>query len=120
MGIKKWLVWFAGTCVVLAALFGLYNVLIDPFGVFGDPVFDWYAYDMTQNPRVAKLAYLERHHGEYDSFVIGSSKVSSISCEELNGYLNARFYNMTWYGGKLGDELDAANYKRIIFPMMTL
>lgn len=110
MGIKKWLVWFAGTCVVLAALFGLYNVLIDPFGVFGDPVFDWYAYDMTQNPRVAKLAYLERYHGEYDSFVIGSSKVSSISCEELNGYLNARFYNMTWYGGKLGDELDAANY----------
>ena len=110
MGIKKWLCWFAGTCVVLALLFGLYNVLIDPFGVFGDPVFDWYAYNMTQNPRAAKLAYLERHNGEYDSYVIGSSKVSSISCEELNGYLDARFYNMTWYGGKLGDELDAANY----------
>lgn len=110
MGIRKWLVWFAGTCVVLALLFGLYNVLVDPFGVFGDPVFNWYAYDMTQNPRAAKLAYLERHNGEYDSYIIGSSKVSSISCGELNGYLDARFYNMTWYGGKLGDELDAANY----------
>ena len=97
MGIKKWLVWFAGTCVVLTVLFGLYNVLIDPFGVCGDRVIDWYAYDMTQNPRVAKLAYLERYHGEYDSFVIGSSKVSSISCEDLNGYLNARFYTIIWF-----------------------
>lgn len=110
MGIKKWLVWFAGACAVLTLLFGLYNVLLDPFGVFGDPVFDWYAYNMTQNPRAAKLSYLERHNREYDSYIIGSSKVSSISCEELNGYLDARFYNMTWYGGKLGDELDAANY----------
>lgn len=110
MGIKKWLVWFGGTCLILALLFGLWNVLIDPFGVFGDPLFNWYAYDMTQNPRAAKLAYLERHNGEYDSYVIGSSKVSSISCAELNDYLGASFYNMTWYGGKLGDELDAANY----------
>lgn len=110
MGIRKWLAWFAGASVILALLFGLYNVLIDPFGVFGDPIFNWYAYNMTQNPRVAKLAYLERHNGEYDSYIIGSSKVSSISSEELNEYLDARFYNMTWYGGKLGDELDAANY----------
>jgi len=110
MSVKKWLLWLIAVCLVLCAAVTAFNILIDPFGVFGDPLFDWYAYDMTQNPRVAKLAYLRRHHGEYDSYVVGSSKVSSISCEELNEYLGGRFYNLTWYGGKLGDEIDAVNY----------
>lgn len=110
MNWKKWLFCFFAVCLVLTGLFALSNYLIDPFGVFGDPVFNWYAYDMTENPRVAKIAYLDRHHEEYDSYVLGSSKASSLSCEELNEYLDASFYNMTWYGGKLGDELDAANY----------
>lgn len=106
----KWLAWFLGGCAAAALAFALFNAAVDPFGVFGDRLMDWYAYDMTENPRVAKIAYLEDHHGEYDSYVIGSSKVSSISCEKLNGYLGASFYNMTWYGGKLGDEVNAAKY----------
>lgn len=110
MKLHKWLALFAGMCVVTAALFALFNVAVDPFGVFGDRLMNWYAYDMTQNPRVAKLAYLEEHHDDYNSYVIGSSKVSSISCEKLNNYMDASFYNLTWYGGKLGDEVSAASY----------
>ena len=91
-------------------LFIAYNVILDPFGVFGDPVLDWYEYDMTMNPRVAKIAYLDRNHENYDSYIIGSSKASSISVSELNEYMDASFYNMTWYGGDLADEAAAVRY----------
>ena len=110
MKLHKWLALFAGMCVVTAALFALFNVAVDPFGVFGDRLMNWYAYDITQNPRVAKIAYLEEHHEDYDSYVIGSSKVSSLPTDTLNDYLDASFYNLTWYGGKLGDELAVASY----------
>lgn len=110
MKIRRWFVVFAGACAAVAALFALFNAAVDPFGVFGDRLMDWYAYDMTQNPRVAKIAYLEKHHDAYDSYVIGSSKASSLSCERLNEYMDASFYNMTWYGGKIGDEIAAASY----------
>ena len=36
-------------------LFGI-NMLVDPFGVFGDKYLDFYAYNMNNNPRVAKIA----------------------------------------------------------------
>ena len=50
MKLHKWLALFAGMCVVTAALFALFNVAVDPFGVFGDRLMNWYAYDITQNP----------------------------------------------------------------------
>ena len=77
-----------------AALIVACNLVLDPFGVFGDKVLDWYGYDMAQNPQVAKVAYLEQHQGEYDSYVIGGSKASALSVDLLNDYLDASFYNL--------------------------
>lgn len=110
MKLKRWLLLFVGVCLVCAAAFAAFNALVDPFGVFGDPLLDWYGYDMTMNPRVAKVAYLEKYHENYDSYVIGSSKVSSIPVDELNEYTGASFYNMTWYGGDLWDEQRMIRY----------
>jgi len=110
MKLKKWLAVFAAGAAAVCVLYAGFQIAVDPFGIFGDRFFNWYAYDMTQNPRAAKIAYLNAHHGEYDSYVIGSSKASSLSCEKLNGYLDARFYNLTWYGGKIADECAAAAY----------
>ena len=110
MRLKKWLLIFCLTLAACVLLFAGYNVVLDPFGVFGDRVLDWYEYDMTMNPRVAKLAYLDRHWEEYDSYVIGSSRISSLPAEALNAYTGAKFYNMTWYGGDLADERDMVNY----------
>lgn len=101
---------FAASAAVSAALLAGFNVAADPFGVFGDKIFDWYAYDMTQNPRIAKIAYLDEHHGEYDSYIIGSSKTSSYSVEKLNEYTGARFYNMIMYGGDMYDAQKTAEY----------
>ncbi|MBR1659580.1 MAG: polysaccharide deacetylase family protein [Oscillospiraceae bacterium] len=107
---KRWLFIFAGTVLACSALMAAYNVLLDPFGVFGDRLLDWYAYDMTMNPRVAKIAYLDAHHRDYDSYVVGSSKASSLPVDALNRYLDASFYNMTWYGGDLQDEARVVRY----------
>ena len=110
MTVKKWILLFFGVLLGCTMLFIAYNVVLDPFGVFGDPVMDWYEYDMTMNPRVAKIAYLDRNYEKYDSYVIGSSKASSLSVSELNEYMDARFYNMTWYGGDLADEAALVRY----------
>lgn len=110
MSVKKWVGAFFAVLLAVIAVLALFNLATDPFGVFGDPVLRWYEYDMTMNPRVAKIAYLDRNHGKYDSYIIGSSKSSSLSPEELGGYLGGRFYNMTWYGGDIADERDLVRY----------
>ena len=68
MSSKKWVLVFLVTVFVLAALLAGLNLATDPFGAFGDRLLHWFSYDETNNPRVAKLSYLEQHHGEYDSY----------------------------------------------------
>jgi peptidoglycan/xylan/chitin deacetylase (PgdA/CDA1 family) len=88
-----------------------FNAAADPFGVFGDHLFDWYAFDMTNNPRVAKIAYLDERSGAYDSYIIGCSKTASFSAERLNEYYgDAAFYNMIMYGGDMYDIKKTAEY----------
>ncbi len=108
---KKWIAVFTVTVVVLGALICGFNALVDPFGIFGDVLFDWYAYDMTQNPRAAKIAYLDKNHDKYDSYIIGCSKTGSYSTEALNRYYGgASFYNMLMYGGDMYDIEMTAKY----------
>lgn len=110
MSSKKWLLMFA--CSVLIIVFAIagFNFITDPFGVFGDRFFNWYSYNFTQNPRVAKIAYLDRHHEKYDSYLIGSSSTSSLSVERLNKYMNASFYNMFMYGADIYDVEQTVKY----------
>ena len=110
MSSKKWLIMFVVAVVLALAAYASVNILIDPFGVFGDPILDWYSYNETNNPRVAKLAWLEKHHDEFDSYVIGSSSAASYNVEELNEYLDAKFYNLFVYGCDTRDYRDFAAY----------
>ena len=99
--------------VLMALVLLLYpalNMLIDPFGVFGDPVFDWYGYDEYNNPRAAKIAWLEEHHGAFDSYIIGSSCAAAINPLELNEYMDARFYNLFSYGSDMHNYRANATY----------
>ena len=61
MSSKKWVLVFLVTVFVLAALLAGLNLAADPFGAFGDRLLHWFSYDETNNPRVAKLSYLEQH-----------------------------------------------------------
>lgn len=93
---------FLSIIIIFVMLAGL-NILVDPFGVFGDVLFGWYSYDMTMNPRIAKIEYLDRNFEKYDSYIIGSSATSSFPVDKLNSYFGASFYNMIMYGADIKD-----------------
>lgn len=88
----------AGLLAALAAVFlagwALFNAAVDPFGVFGDRLTGWWAYNETRNPRTAKFSYLERHHGEFDAYVLGGPAAGSWPKEALDRYFGASFYNL--------------------------
>ncbi len=107
---KKWTAAFFITAAVFALLIVSFNVLVDPFGVFGDPVFHWDSYSETQNPRIGKTAYLDREHGKYDSYIIGCSSTSSYPVGLLNEYYGASFYNLIMYGADMQDVRDMVFY----------
>jgi len=95
---------FVSSLALAGLLLCGFNYVVDPFGVFGDKILKWYSYDMVNNPRVAKIAYLDQFHDRYDSYVIGGSKSSSISPALLNEYYgDASFYSMLMYGGDFHD-----------------
>ncbi len=98
---KKWFFTFAATVAVLAAAVMGFNLIADPFGVFKGSFMEWPSYEMTLNPRTAKTTYIEKHHDEYDSYIIGCSSTSSYTTDELNRYFGADFYNMIMYGADM-------------------
>jgi len=112
MSSKKWCIMFALSVIIIAFGYALFNILIDPFGVFGDPIFDWYSYNMTNNPRAAKIGYLDKNENykKYDSYMIGCSSTSSFSVEDLNHYLGGSFYNMVMYGADMLDVEQTCKY----------
>ncbi|MCX7921326.1 MAG: polysaccharide deacetylase family protein [Clostridia bacterium] len=104
MKFSRWIITFIIASVMTAILLCGFNFIVDPFGVFGDKFLKWYSYDMVNNPRAAKIAYLDQFHDKYDSYIIGGSKSSSINPALLNKYYgNARFYSMMMYGGDFYD-----------------
>ncbi len=107
---KGWLIAFAVIVLLLAMGLAAWNCITDPFGAFGDRVFQWWSYDETLNPRVAKFSYLEQHHDEYDSYIIGCSSTSSYPKEQLDRYFGASFYNLIMYGADMLDCEQIADY----------
>ena len=110
MSSKKWVLVFLVTVFVLAALLAGLNLAADPFGAFGDRLLHWFSYDETNNPRVAKLSYLEQHHGEYDSYILGCSSTSSFPVDGFNELYDASFYNLIMYGADMRDCEKIADY----------
>jgi peptidoglycan/xylan/chitin deacetylase (PgdA/CDA1 family) len=110
MSSKKWLVTFLISVLLVFGLLAGFNIAVDPFGVFGDRLINWYSYDETMNPRIAKINYLDKHHDKYDSYVIGCSSTSSFPVDELNEYLGASFYNLIMYGADMLDVEQTADY----------
>ncbi|MGE5391374.1 MAG: polysaccharide deacetylase family protein [Deltaproteobacteria bacterium] len=110
MSSKKWLVWFAICIVLTAGSIAFLNWAVDPFGVFGDRILNWYSSDFTNNPRTAKITYMDQHHSEYDSYILGCSSTSSYPVESLNKYMNAKFYNAFVYGADTYDTLVTTRY----------
>lgn len=104
---KRPALWWARLAALLAAAlalgWALFNLIVDPFGVFGDRVLGWWAYNETRNPQTAKFSYLEQHHGEYDSYVVGGPSAGAWPTQLLNQYFGANFYNLSLNTRDMGD-----------------
>ena len=101
---------FLLTALLLAGLLAAFNWATDPFGAFGDRLLSWWPYNETNNPRVAKTSYLEQHHGEYDSYILGCSSTSSFPTEQFNELYDANFYNLIMYDADMLDCEKIARY----------
>lgn len=109
----------------LVLCFGIimgFNYYTNPFGVFS--VNHWYSYEMTRNPRTAKISYLHEHEHDYDAYVVGSSGSSAFVVEDLNRATGYHFYNAFYYGADMKDIVKTVEYliqykhpKEILFPI---
>jgi len=107
---KKWVIAFIITFVLIIGGYALFNIVVDPFGLFGDAVFSWYSYDMTKNPRLAKIEYLDKNYEKYDSYILGCSATSSLPVESFNKYFGGKYYNLFTYGADMNDVEKTCEY----------
>lgn len=107
---KRWLVTVLCALLLVAAVCVCMNVVVDPFGVFGDPIFHWDSYTQTLNPRNGKALYLSDRFDRYDSYVIGSSSAASYLPEVLEQYYGGSFYNLFHYGSDTDYDLQLVRY----------
>ena len=110
MNAKKWVLIFLLLALVLVLGLAAFNYVTDPFAAFGDKFLNWFSYDETNNPRVAKISYLEQHHDEYDSYILGCSSTSSLQVSDFNKLYDANFYNLIMYGADMRDCEKIADY----------
>ena len=110
MNAKKWVLTFLLLALLLVLGLAAFNYVTDPFAAFGDRFLNWFSYDETNNPRVAKISYLEQHHDEYDSYILGCSSTSSLQVSDFNKLYDANFYNLIMYGADMRDCEKIADY----------
>ena len=100
----------AGCLLLALLLFAAMNLLIDPFGVFGDPLFHWDSYSFSQNALLAKVPWIEEHFDEFDSYVVGPSSAGSLPREDLEACFGGSFYNMMAEGADWSDLESLCNF----------
>ncbi|MCL2047011.1 MAG: polysaccharide deacetylase family protein [Oscillospiraceae bacterium] len=101
MTAKRWVIMFCIVSIILASIVPMMNIIIDPFSVFGDRLYEWNSHGMTNNPKAAKFAYVDARRGEFDAFIIGPSGASVFSPDKLEEYTGLRWYNMFNYGSDM-------------------
>ncbi|MDD4780475.1 MAG: polysaccharide deacetylase family protein [Tissierellia bacterium] len=110
MSTKKFFTMFFSILIIIFGAILLLNVFVDPFGLFGDKIYKWDSYNFTQNPRTAKINYIDRNKDKFDSYIVGSSGCGSISVNTINEYTNNSFYNCFYYGSDLMDSYNTIKY----------
>lgn len=80
--------------VIVAALVALkigLSVVIDPYDAFG--AVGIVERNFEPNTRIAKIRFLSERCGDFDSYVLGTSRVNYYNVEDASKSLGGRFYN---------------------------
>ncbi len=109
MSTKKFFIMFFSVLLVVFGAILLLNVLVDPFGLFAD-IYNWDSYNFTQNPRTAKINYIDEHKDEFDSYIVGSSGCGAVKVSTINEYTGNSYYNSFYYGSDLMDSYNTIKY----------
>ncbi|MBP2025575.1 polysaccharide deacetylase family protein [Peptoniphilus stercorisuis] len=124
MNSKKFVKLFIRVFISILLLIVLLNIIVSPFGLFKDQFLNWHSYNMTQNPRIAKIEYLDKNHEKFDSYVVGASGSSAFLSKYLDKYTGDKFYNLFYYGADMLDSVDTVKYivknyevKNIFLPL---
>lgn len=124
MNSKKFVKLFIRVFISILLLIVLLNIIVSPFGLFKDQFLNWHSYNMTQNPRIAKIEYLDKNHEKFDSYVVGASGSSAFLSKDLDKYTGDKFYNLFYYGADMLDSVDTVKYivknyevKNIFLPL---
>lgn len=91
MRFKTYLRTLAAIVTALVALKVGLSVVIDPYDVFGAVgIVDR---NFEPNTRIAKIRFLSERCGDFDSYVLGTSRVNYYNVEDASKSLGGRFYN---------------------------
>ena len=110
MSNKNFFAMFIGAIVLIFSLVILLNIFVNPFGAFDERYFNKNTFNFTNNPRVAKMNYLEGRRDDFDSFIVGSSGAAAIDPLKFGEYTNTHSYNLFYYGSDLLDSYDTIKY----------
>lgn len=93
--------------IPLLALSAL-NFIIDPFSVFHSHIL---SRDYEMNERFNKICHIDKHHDQYNAYIMGSSRSGTTSPYLLEKHLtDSHFYNFTIAGCTQYDNLLLLQY----------
>ena len=91
MRFKTYLRTLAAIVTALVALKVGLSVVIDPYDAFGAVGF--VQRNFEPNTRIAKIRFLSERCGDFDSYVLGTSRVNYYNVADASKSLGGRFYN---------------------------
>lgn len=86
----------------------LINIIVDPFNIFRTPFFKEQA---QINDRYAKIAFLKKRGAQFNSYLMGSSRMFFTAPEMIERYIpSAKFYNLATIFGTMYEHLLHVKY----------
>ena len=107
-GLRLWASWcrwaVAGLVVSMLAL-PAWNLVLDPYQIYGMP---WPNDSAKLNERHGKVGHLLANPERYDALLVGTSVMGAFDSGAVERHLpGRRFYNLSFFGGKPGEILSS-------------
>lgn len=107
MSYKKWFLYGSFIIFLSPIVIALVNYLVDPFAIF------WRDYHAIVQPseRYNKIKFLDKHHLNYNAYMIGSSRIGTTEVSAIEKYKpDMKFYNLTLGASTLRQHADVIHY----------
>lgn len=107
MSYKKWFLYSALIIFLSPIAIALVNYFVDPFAIF------WRDYHAIVQPseRYNKIKFLDKHHSNYNAYMIGSSRIGTTEVNAIEKYKpDMKFYNLTLGASTLTQHADVIRY----------